>query len=283
MKSITYLILATAMLGSFCNFACGASSLSKTAVIEHIQSRINSGPGKHCDSVVLTNSSSDGYTGYIKWEDGGITALDAKVFGNDIQYSFGNAIQPATKTYIDNHSHTLLSQKPTLTSPEDKFERSTPLFLLCVYVISGIVLPVGVVWGIRKFWKYIEYKYNYNIFDVKNICLVGIALGVWLVPLLIIWFHCRVFGKTPEGTASWLPWAGCGLISVILLISMFIRTAKATPLGMAIIIFFVQVVVITLGISVFVIIGIIAILAILGAKYNRMMDNDRKRYPWRYI
>ena len=92
-----------------------------------------------------------------------------------------------------------------------------------------------------------------------------------------MWFYRRVYGRVPEGAHSWPTWVGCGLVSVILLISMFIRTAKATPFWMAIIIFFVQVAVITLGISVFVIIGIIAILAISSAAHNRAMDNDRKR------
>lgn len=229
MKSITYFILTITVLGSFCNFVWGASSPSKTAVIEHIQSRINSSPGKHCNSVVLTNSSSDGYTGYIKWEDGGITDLNVKIFGNQIQYSFG---------------YTSIGQKPALTSPTDGSARSNSLssdktsdFFLCVYVIGGILLFVGIAASIIAFVKRTKDMYDYNILDAANIGLVGTALVVLFVPLLLV----DVVPK--QGTVSWVPWVGCALVSLALFISMFIRTTTKTSFCRAVIAFPIQVIV----------------------------------------
>lgn len=233
---------AVLVITVFCCCVYADNHITKSQIVDYVKSRINSASGKRCTSIKFTEDFSDGYNGFIEWEDGAKTALTVKVQGRDIQYSFGKAIQPQTNVR-DFSSKPYSSQKrsaserggtmdsPQSTSPSYSEKASDTLILICI--IGGIILIGGIAAAIIAFVKGTKAKYDYNIFDWDNLGMTGGSIGI----LAIIIFLVAVFNENGNQLGTYLTLILGGLTSIGLLTGVFIRTIQETSLIRAIIAF----------------------------------------------
>ena len=98
--------------------------------------------------------------------------------------------------------------------------------MLAAWLIGGVLVLGGIIWGIITFVTYVEENYDYNVFDVWNIIMLSVMFLIWLVVL----FYAYAGGESFDVMNYWI----CGIVSVILFVVMFIRNLKNTSLTIAI-------------------------------------------------
>ena len=96
--------------------------------------------------------------------------------------------------------------------------------MLAAWLIGGVLVLGGIIWGIIEFIKYVDEEYDYNVFNVWNIVMLLTMFLIWLVVLLF------------AGSASFdvLNYWICGIVTLILFVIMFMRNLKNTSLPIAI-------------------------------------------------
>jgi hypothetical protein len=253
--------------------------ISRTKVTEYIKNRINSTPGRRCTSVVLTEKSSKGYTGYVEWDNETRTALTVWVHDQKILYSFGDTIRSARATSEDNQVKKKLNKNRIQTALKDSPEHPIPDVseksedvIIWVCLIGSIVLLGRIVAAIVAFVKHTMEVYDYNILNAGNVAMVGLGLSLWIVTPLLV--DLELVPK--QGFGLWSMWVGCGFVSLISLTLVFIRTASNVPFSKAVVAFPIQVVVGPLVIL-FWLFVLLFILHIIGYIFDRLSGNRDNR------
>ena len=96
--------------------------------------------------------------------------------------------------------------------------------MIAVYIIGGVLVVAGVVWGIVAFKRYTEEVYEYNIFNMPNLLMLLVMSIIWII-LLILRVNMEV---------DPLNYLISGIVTGVVLIVMFIRNLRQTSLPVAI-------------------------------------------------
>ena len=101
--------------------------------------------------------------------------------------------------------------------------------MFAAWLIGGVLVLAGIIWGIIAFIKYVEEKYDYNVFNIWNIVMLLVMFFIWLI---VLWLGYAT--ESQGGSFDILNYWVCGIVTAILFVIMFIRNLKNTSLPIAV-------------------------------------------------
>ncbi len=98
--------------------------------------------------------------------------------------------------------------------------------MIAAYIIGGVLLIAGIIWGIWAFTSHVVAVYDYNIFNVPNLLMLFIMFIIWIVLIYMAGFT--------DIQVENLNYIISAAVTGVVLIIMFIRNLRHTSLPVAI-------------------------------------------------